>query len=235
MDIQQCFKKKPADKVDGPKGPLPILKVPDQVDQPFKHYMLRITPQNRFTRAQLTQFLNKTFCEWILGQEDSKKSKLHYHVVIMDDDPLPAIRDSVLEFLYIYWQKHERGRGWGHQYNLQTIENLSDSIAYTIKDNNYEISDGINDSTIQELYHKSFQKYSKDDFQREFDKIAADYKVQKDMSMSDFMRRFIILKAKYRQPIKMSYIYEVALSHEVHRDNSYAERLVDAYLYKIEH
>lgn len=221
--------KKTAPRVFKTTRPLPIIKVGGEVDMV---YMLRLTPQGRYTKDQVISWLDTTFFEWILAEETAKK--LHYHVVIVDDCKEVDTRNKVLKFLHGYWHKLERGRGWGNaQYNLQEADNIEDAVTYTVKDGLVVYSDGVNEEAVDQLRKKSYKKYDKGIFAKDLQKIYDDYKTSDEKGIRELMIRLCQLKGQYRQPINMHYIYQCAITANINKNPKVAEMYVDDYLDKL--
>lgn len=209
--------------------PSPIMKGVDKVDE-VRTYMLRMTPFEMYSLEDLKQWLDLTTTAWIVGSEQ-KAGKLHYHCCIFTRVELDQYRKIVLKYLHGYWPTRPRGWG-GAQYNLQSVDKQDKAISYSVKDGDYSFSVHIDEAALKQRVNASFAKYDKVEFQKEYTALLDKYKTDMSMKIKDFMVAFMQLKGKYRQPIKMSYIYEVALANEVHRNPQHAINVAASYLAK---
>lgn len=104
------------------------------------------------------------------------------------------------------------------------------AIVYILKDSlELFYGENIEPEAFPDYKKKSFAKYSKAEFAKELEDIKTQFKVNR-MSLGDMMIAVVRLKAKYRQPINMNYIYQLCLSCEIHNDPKRAEEYVLSYL-----
>lgn len=217
-----------------PDQPLPILMVGSSgqvVDSSC--YMVRLTPMGRYTRKAVIEWLDSGIDPYIISTESSSKGEEHYHLLIFSNLSEEAVREDVKEFVYFYWPKNERGRGFGNkQYNFQVVEDFMAYGKYLCKDGDIQYSLSINPKFITYCKQKSYKKFDKKTFQTEFESIRDEYKTGIHRVLW-FMTEYAKLKAKYRQSINMQHIYQVALSNEFHVRPNKVEYIMREYLEKI--
>lgn len=190
-------------------------------------FILRLTPMEKYSMEDVKDWLDENFDFYVIAQES--KPKLHYHVVV--ETELEDMRPLVQKFLYKYWP--ERPRGWGNaQYNLQWSTQPLRAISYVFKDKEIFFYKGYEEEFIDELRAKSFPKKSPNTFKLEYQELCNDYQVS-DYDERWFMIKFIQLKAKYGQQVRLIDARAYALSNTIQRDPTTAEGIVEDYLYKI--
>ena len=217
--------------LDRGMGPLlPIVKVP-KVESTF--YALRMTPLGAYTVEQLQQWLNELTDTYVLSEEVSKGDKLHYHIVLnvqFDEDDL---REHVREYLKKYFPGKPKRGDANKQYNLSECIDVEQSIIYLLKDKGtFLFGVNVNEDALMQRSKKSYAKFSKAEFAKELEEIKKYFK-EKRWSLNEMMVAIVKLKAKYRQPIDLNYIYRLCLSCEIHNDPRRANEVVDNFLSRI--
>lgn len=213
---------------------LPIIKreFVNSIDTDYQYYLLRMTPFDKYSMEELEIFIKTITTCYIITQEVSKKDKDHYHIVLVcevDEEPLRAL---IRDFLKKYFTEAPKRGDANKQYNLQVSKDFQQSIIYILKDGGLiKSGEAINADEIQKYKKQSYQKYSKAEFQKEFEALKVKYKGD-ITSLSDMMEGVVKLKAKYRQPINMMYVYQVCLSFFIHNNEQYAEQYVQEFLSK---
>lgn len=211
-------------------------------------YVLRMTPDNKFHDNVLIDHLSKHFDKFILAVEVAPKE--HFHAVIWTEMELQDVRDIITEqFLYHYWPV--RGRGFGNaQYNLQvakTEEEVEEdsknkhkeyfkmydrAVSYCVKDHDIIASEGLSTEYIDKCIDESFAKKDIATFKIQLRKLEIEFKDTPEMGIDYYMIRYIQLKAKYEQAVRLLDAHGHALSALIRRDPKEASDLVEAYLYK---
>lgn len=190
-------------------------------------YVLRLTPQGKYTLTDVVDFLEENWDYYIIGTEKKGTMEEHFHIVI---DAIVDPRKTVQQFLYHYWPS--RPRGWGNaQYNLAESTNEEKAISYASKMKDYQFA-GYTEEYIAECAKKSFVINKVANFSTEFQKLNKDFQEDLSMDLSSYMTSFQLLKAKYGQPINMSQAYNYGLSALVKRDPSEADNNTSSYLRK---
>lgn len=193
-------------------------------------YALRLTPDKRYGVEEIEKYLNDNFQEWIYSLEISKKTKEHYHVVLWSSQDEETVRQSIREFLYLYFPEKPKRGDANKQYNLSEIEDLETAITYLLKDGGLiKYSKGVNPDGIERLRKQSYKKFSKEEFSKAFDELK---KIFKDTSptLGDMMTEVVKLKALYRQPINLNHIYQMCVSFDVHNHPNRGEDYVRDFL-----
>lgn len=220
-----------------PRALLPIIK-PVKVKEysetatEWTQYMLRLSPLERYTSKEVLVWL-KTFTEaWTLGTEKSTKEKLHFHITIYSSLEESELRKKINDFLNIQFPEPQKRGDANKRYNLTLASSVEKAVSYSIKDGDFLYGDDINPEFILECKKASFQKFDKVTMAQQIEDLKSVYKTT-DMTMGEFMIQFVQLKAMYRQPINLNYIYQLALSCRVNKEPQYAEQLVSDYLIKV--
>jgi len=213
-------------------GPLlPIVKVP-KVESTF--YALRLTPLGAYQLEEVKKFMEEFTDTYVVSEENSKNGKLHYHSVIcteMDEDDL---RECVRDFLKLYFPGKPKRGDANKQYNLSECIDVEQSVIYLLKDKGTMIYGlNVNEEALNQRSQKSYAKFSKADFAKELEEIKKLFK-EKRWSMEEMMVAIVKLKAKYRQPIDMNYIYRLCLSCDIHNDPRKAGEVVDRFLSRLQ-
>lgn len=179
-------------------------------------YAIRLTPCSKFSDIHVRDWLASADDPWILSKETSRDGVEHYHILLWTDLTIDPMRTELREFLETFWSKDERKRGFGNkQYNLQSVTDLYAYATYLSKEQCIQYSVNVNPRFIDYCKKKSYTKFSKETFAKEFDRIRDQYKMG-IYNIQWFMDRYVDLKGKYRQPYKVNYAFELAISHEFH-------------------
>jgi len=213
------------DKVPG--ALIPILK-PLEVECTL--YMLRLTPLDKYERTHVEAWLSTFTNNWVCAREDSKKAKLHFHITIYDVFEEESLREKIRAFLVLYFTEPAKRGDANKQYNLTVAESVEKAINYTVKELDITFGSGMDKKYMEARIKASFLKFDRTTFAKELEELKQRYKTTDSMKLGDFMEQFVLLKASYRQPINMNYIYQLAISCHVNKDPSYAERYVRNFL-----
>lgn len=200
-------------------------------------YVVRLTSYGKFTSDQLKDFLiqEPLITRYVVGREIDTGNE-HYHIVLETDVSVSEqdVRDIIKAFLVPLWQL-ETGklpRGFGNkQYNLQLSIDRDKAISYAVKLAEYWV-EGYDPEYIEQRRAESFLKKKPSNFKSEYILLCNDFQ-SSTMDIREFMLKFIQLKAKYGQQVVLHHVYGYALSNMCLRDPSYAEEVVENYLYKI--
>lgn len=206
---------------------LPIIKTPE-VESTF--YVLRLTPMGRYSRQDVETLMRLFGDTYISSKELSKKDVEHFHCVFSSPLYEHEVREKIRTFLGIYFTEKPKRGDANKQYNLQESLDYEQAIIYILKDSKEIFYGGnIEDKALDDYKKKSFSKYSKAEFAAELEQIKADFKTKR-MSLGEMMSSVVRLKAKYRQPINLNYIYQLCLSCEIHNSPVMADQYVDDFL-----
>lgn len=209
---------------------IPILKA-SKVEST---YALRMTPLGTYSLPQIKEFLNNSFDDHILVREESKKLKEHYHAVIFTSLYEEDVRLLIRGFLGKYFTDPPKRGDANKQYNLSETDDLELSIIYILKDASVvSISSNINIEYLDSLQKKSYKKYSKEDFAKALELLKKGFK-DNGTRLDDMMIRVVQLKALYRQPVNLSYIYQLCLSYDIHNSPHKADSYVREFLSRYE-
>lgn len=220
MNISEYLKK------EG-KSLIPILKT-SQVEST---YALRLTPMDKYTLQDIKDFLG-VFDDYVIVEETSKKLKLHYHAIIFTKLYEDEVRERIRGFLNKYFKEPPKRGDANKQYNLSETGDLELSLVYLLKDGGpITYSQNINDEYLETLKKQSYKKYSKDEFSKQLEELKKRFKTN-DTRLDDMMIEVTKLKALYRQPINMTYIYQSCVSYRVHNSPDRAEEYVREFLSK---
>lgn len=196
-------------------------------------YCIRVTPDDAvpFTMGDIKKYLDSTYetDSWVVAREE--KPKTHFHIVLQTYDDLKTVRKSLTEtFLYMYWPVRERG--WGNkQYNLKVSVTPLEALSYALKEKVEYIFHGYEQGFIDERIEASFQKNKPSNFKLEYHDLVERFQ-SSDMDTRTFMILFITLKAKYGQQVRLTDAFAYANSNAVLRDPTFADNLVEDFLYK---
>lgn len=205
---------------------LPIMKRRKEECTP---YALRLTPDGKYGDIQVQDFLSN-FDDYIYVNELSKKKKPHLHAVLFTKLHEEELRQKIREFLLKYFTGPPKRGDANRQYNLSEVEDVELAITYILKDSTQIFhSDNINMETIDKLKKKSYQKYSKEEFAIKLEELKKHFK-DTNPSLGEMMTSIVQLKALYRQPINMNYIYQISLSFKLHNNPGDAENYVREFL-----
>lgn len=203
-------------------------------------YILRMTPMEKYTIEDLTKFIDEQMdnSSWIIAEELSKKDKLHYHLVLENFCSLEHMKLSIRTFLDGFWPRGERKRGFGNaQYNIQVAEDKDKAISYAIKESKgKEISlrkftyKGYSEEAIEYYLDNSYTKADKATFKIDYKLLCDKYRTDYTMQKEDFIKEFILLKAKHGQQVRKMDAIGYALSNEVARNPDYASDLAQNFI-----
>lgn len=210
---------------------LPIIK-PGELKSSL--YMLRLTPFDKYTREDVKELMECHEAQWIMSNEYSKAGKNHFHVIFAVDIEYEDVRQHIRDFLSRYFPPELSKRGDANkQYNLKVVNDFDVAVSYIIKDGVYSYSSDIDPLYVKHRFEKSFKKYDKETFAKKLEELKAEFKDDKRITIIQFCTRFVQLKAEYRQPINMNYIYQMAVSCDVNRTPKKAEEYVNDYFIKL--
>lgn len=197
-------------------------------------YVVRITPHDKFTQEELKEFLQMEplLCRYVVGVESTPR--VHYHLVCTVDIEveIQQVRDIIRAFVCPFWydDRMKLPKGFGNkQYNLQVCEDVDKAISYAIKEREYWF-EGYDQDYIDLRLSESFDKKSPKNFKVEYQLLCDEFQITPTLSIRDFMVRFIGLKAKYGQQVKLNDAQGYAYSALVRRDPDQALLLVDKFL-----
>jgi len=213
---------------DKPAGALiPILK-PLEVECTL--YMLRLTPLNQYVRAQIEDWLASFTANWVVARENSKKAKEHFHITIYDVLDEEELRGRIRSFLALYFTEPAKRGDANKQYNLTVAESVDKAINYTVKELDITYGSGMDKKYMDSRIKSSYLKFDKHTFAKAIDELKNTYKTT-DMTLQEFMIHFVKLKAQYRQPINLNYIYQTAIACQINREPKYAITYVEDFLH----
>lgn len=206
-----------------------------QVDDELIHYVVRVTPHEKFTFEDLREFIynEPQITRYVISRETVPRE--HFHLVLSVDNTVvdQDVRDIIKAFLVPYWQSDagKLPRGFGNkQYNLQLSTDVDKAISYAVKLGEY-VYDGWTDEYIAFAKAESFDKKKPSNFKQEYRQLCDEFK-DSEMDIREFMIKFSLLKSKYGQQVRMPDAYSYAISNLFLRDPSQAEVFVENYLYK---
>lgn len=213
---------------------LPIID-PTWVESTTKMYALRLTPFDKYTKDDILYDLLNTdkIQHYIATRETSKKDKEHFHLVLWSLESEKTLRAYVKEFLdRKMGEKKVLGEG-NKRYNLSEARDLEQAIIYILKDgDDIYCSSFINQDVLEKMKKLSYKKYSKEDFGKAFEELKIQFKAERT-SVETMMTRVVELKSLYRQPVNMTYIFQMCLSFDIHNNPSHARSCVKDYLSRI--
>lgn len=209
---------------------LPIIKVP-QVESTM--YVLRLTPLDKYNFQDAEVFIKGLTDTYAMSKEQSKKDKEHYHIVLEVSKTESELREDIRTFLKQYFTEKAKRGDANKQYNLQECLDFEQAIKYLLKDGG-ELSFGTNIDEVALNARKklSYAKYSKAEFAKELEDIKEKFKANR-WELNDMMVAIVKLKAKYRQPINMTYIHQLSLSCYIHNNPNYSYTAVEKYLERV--
>lgn len=210
---------------------LPII---DAVNVESTWYALRMTPLGKYTSSDLEEFIKSLTNTYVFIQEISKQAKEHYHCVInievIDEFEL---RECIRKFLRKHFGIPKRGDA-NKQYNLSECIDVETSIIYLLKDGGLLWSSNFYPDKLGGLRRKSYKKYDKEDFALELKEIKDKVKDMPSLRLDDIMNMLVKLKTVYRQPVNMSYIYQLSLTMYLHNHPDLIVDYVQKFLSRLE-
>lgn len=215
-----------------PNGDLNSV-VSDQ--QSLIHYVIRITPYDKFSIEELHQFLVDEFqlTKYVLAQETIPQ--IHYHLVVSTELSIQEVKDILRTFIVPKWEDpvtRRCPRGFGNkQYNIQLSTDVNKALSYALKEATTYYFEGWTTEEIQQFKDLSFTKNSVNNFKTEYQELCTNFQGS-NMDEREFMNHYIQLKAKYGQSVRLSDAYGYALSNLFKREPNKIEEHVLNYLYK---
>lgn len=202
-----------------------------------KKYVIRFTPQGKYTLDEVAKWLETYFEFWVIGVE--MLPQVHYHIVIEGDNDLKEMKELVRGFIYQYWPEGERKRGFGNaQYNCQEADPnpegfLNASISYALKDKEEYLFEGYEQEYIDECIKQSYKKKAPANFKLEYMELCKKF-MEVEMDQVDFMADFTVLKAKYGQQVRVIDAYGFYNSNLIAKHGRQsAVDLIESFLYKL--
>ena len=207
---------------------IPILTCDKVISDNLTWYVLRLTPLDAYEVGAVQKMLqNVIYSEhYIVATELSVKMKLHYHIVFTCDLVIEKTRGLIKDWLSQMfpgpWKKEDGNK----RYNLDVSTNYIQAFKYLLKMKGvqYICSDNINPEFIADCKKKSFEKYSKEAFTIQFEKLKSDFR-EDIIDYRQLRVKIIQLKGLYSQPICLRRIDEIVLSCRINKDPSLAEDL----------
>jgi len=205
---------------DSKNTSIPILKCENVKSVNNLYYALRITPAENIGSGDVLELLELLSGDiWICATEKSSSGVLHYHTIFLSErDQRDEIRIWLEEYVPKPWTKATGNK----LYNLKACEDTDQAIKYCLKDKDYKFGNGILKTAMDEMAKKSYKKYSKADFQIQFEKLKLDYHEEK--ITSKMLKASIIrLKGSFGQPINIARIDDIVLGCVIRRNPELAE------------
>lgn len=213
----------------------------------LNHYVIRITPCDKFLTENLHQFLAEEpqLTNYLLAVETVPH--LHYHIVVSTDSSVSQqdVRDIIRAFITPFWINPNTGkcpRGFGNkQFSILLPTNPPDcpddpipdhAVSYALKETKEFYYEGFTEEYIEQCKAKSFPKKKVANFKVEYQQLVTKFHLS-TMDMREFMTCYISLKAKYGQSIRTLDAYGYALSNLFLREPNLIENHVEAFLYKV--
>lgn len=192
-------------------------------------YVVRLTPLEKYKIEDVIKYLKEMDCiSWIISEET--KPKQHFHVVIEHEDTLKDLKLRIRTFLDTYWPPGERGRGFGNkQYNCQECKDKDLAIAYLLKDKGTYFFEGYSQEYIDHCIGMSYPKQSVSGFKQDYKELCDRYSLDSDMNIRDFIREYVLLKAKHGQQVRRQDAVAYALSAELRRNPSFSDELAGSW------
>ena len=195
----------------------------------LKHYVIRITSYDKFTFEDVRQWLSdqSEFTKFVVARETQPRE--HFHIVLSTELELSDVKDSVRWYVSPFWADKEGKlpRGFGNkQYNSAVAKDLDGAISYALKDKKEYAYEGYRDEYIRDRISASFQKKKPVNFKAEYIQLESLF-MESDMSVTDFIKRYGYLKAKYGQQLSYNNAKAVADSIATRRDPSHWDAIVD--------
>lgn len=218
-------------------NPLPNQESDTDGDGMTVDYFIRLTSHAKFTSEQLIKFLEEEcqIVRYVVGRELIPQE--HYHISITTDISLEMqdIKDIIRAFIVPLWENPETRKlplGFGNkQYNCQVTEDADKQLSYILKDKDWDNIwfTGYERDYLELKKAESFPKKKPSDFKAEYQQLCENFK-DSEMDVSEFMSKFITLKAKYGQTVSLPIAHSYALSNLIQREPEQAEILVNNYL-----
>jgi len=212
------------------KRQLPII---DAVNIKSTWYALRMTPLGKYTGIELREFIQTITDTFVFTKEMSKKDKEHYHCVInteLDDEEL---REKIRTFLKSKFKDPPKRGDANKQYNLSECVDEETSVVYILKDGGEFISNNFDVEGLNKLRSKSYVKPDTKEFTERLNEIKDKVRQGEIRKLGDIMEAIVKLKALYRQPVNMNYIYQISLSLYLNVNPEEAEAYVQNFLSRL--
>lgn len=186
------------------------------------HYVIRITPYDKFTVEQLHEFLKQEseITRYVVAVETIPR--VHFHLVLSTELDLQEVKDIIRAFICPFWQTDQgkMPKGFGNkQYNAQLSDDLNQAVSYAVKESTQVFFEGFTPEYIESRRAESFLKKKPSDFKSEYTDLCDKFQ-ESDMDIDSFMEHFVNLKAKYGQQVVLSSAYATAISNHIKRDNN---------------
>lgn len=202
------------------------------------NYVIRLTTCQKYAFEDVIEFFKKEFVvtRFVAGLEEDHTDNEHVHLVVTVDKSLSEldIRDLVRNFLQRYFINPLTGKfvqGFGNKhYNLKLCRDLPKAISYACKQKKYH-NECFDVTFVEDCVARSFTKNKPSDFKNKYRELCTTFQ-DSDMSIREFMTRFVLLKSEFGQQVQLNVAYGYALSNEIKRDNTAAGEYVDAFLEK---
>lgn len=213
---------------------LPIINTPElKSTTPWYVYMLRMTPDGKYSRGHLEAYIdNLSQRRYVCAMENSKKSKIHFHITIVSHLEEEEIRDAIREFLKVAFPDPPKRGDANKQYNLTLARDVNKAFRYTIKEKDITYGDGIKKSYMDKCLKTAYLKFDKHTYKTKYEAIRDNY-LEYDLTDSDLFIKIVQLKADYRQPINMAQIHQQVISCICHKYPHRTEQFVNDYIAKI--
>lgn len=161
------------------------------------------------TRVTLDQDLYEVYSridleKFIISKEEANNP--HFHITYHMEVPVTSKRLEK-EYIKIYWQKVFKTLLVGNKLIATSqIQNMEQSIKYTLKDGNYKYK-GYTEEYIQQMFKKSYKKTkNKDNVLKEMKiKISEEY-LEGRLSFHELKQKTLELYTEYRKPIYMAHL-----------------------------
>lgn len=156
----------------------------------------------------------------IVCEETATKAGKHYHgIMLLKEGQLIGKENKLFrKEMKLKWPLLETPRS----FSCSLVEK-EQYFSYILKDGCY-LYKGISDELIEQYASKSYKKYDKTVFAQEWDEIRMDKKLAPRVKVE----RFIQLKRKYNQNIKMSDLEMLYLTFMCDTDSTFISHLVSA-------
>lgn len=199
------------------------------------HYVIRVTPYDKFQVGDLKEFISNEsiLMNYLIATELVPQT--HYHLVVSTDSEVSEqqVKDVIRAFIVPLWADPETGkcpRGFGNkQYSIELSTDVDKAVSYALKETTEFYFEGFTQEYIDERKLQSFPKNKPSNFRIEYQALITEFQ-QTLMVTREFMIRYIKLKAKYGQSVRLSDAYGYALSNLFRRDPTLVDNSVDTFL-----
>lgn len=186
------------------EAPLPIQTQVAMENGGLNKFVLRLTPQGRYEDDEICSYLIEHFDKFVVAVE--MRPQKHYHVVLVTERSLVAVRTLIVYFLHTKWPI--RARGWGNaQYNLaiakENTEGLLDSaVSYALKENTLLYQCGYDMQYIEQCLQESFTPNRRQSYVAQMQALNTEFQ-NTEMTKNQYCARFMVVKAEHGQAIRM--------------------------------